>query len=191
MKPAGRTTAGRRQGRTTTFFAFAILYMSVFVTIYDPLSSFGRLAWLPPNLRGSATVSRDFDQWNIATRGAPNRVAPALGDRCGGQYRRIDPKHMNRISEYRNHAAQCVRLAESSNERDRRALLQMAADWHALADKARQREANSQEQEAAPVLTSPISPEPTEPPLKPKHFRPKSFQKRAPTSVLTAFLRSK
>jgi hypothetical protein len=108
---------------------------------------------------------------------------------------------MNPISEYRNHAARCLRLAESSNERDRRALFQMAADWHALADKVREREAEIREQEPAPVLPSPSSPEPTgssptspeatEPALKRKPFRPKHFQKKAPTVVRTIFLKSK
>ena len=49
---------------------------------------------------------------------------------------------MDRISEYRKNATQCLKLAESSNENDRRALVQMAADWRALADKASQREAS-------------------------------------------------
>jgi hypothetical protein len=93
---------------------------------------------------------------------------------------------MNQISGYQNNAAKCIRLAELSNERDRRALVQMAADWHALADKVRQREANPQEHEPPPVAPSPISPKPSD-----QLLRPKRVQKKARTPVRTVFLKSR
>jgi hypothetical protein len=61
---------------------------------------------------------------------------------AGAKYQPLSPKPHEpdlRIPEQR---CEMPRLAELSNERDRRALVQMAADWHALADKVRQREAN-------------------------------------------------
>jgi hypothetical protein len=86
-------------------------------------------------------------------------------------------------------------LAELSNETDRRALIEMAADWHALADKVRQREAenprlgeaNQQEQEPAPVSSSPKSPEPSNTPVWPK--RP--LAKKARTPVQTIVFKSR
>ena len=92
---------------------------------------------------------------------------------------------MNRISEYRKNAVQCLRLAESSNEKDRRDLVQMAEDWRALADKVSQREANPHEQEAAPVAAL-LSLEPSVPPMRPK--RP---QKKARIPVQTVILKSR
>ena len=101
---------------------------------------------------------------------------------------------MNRISKYEERAVQCEKLAELSNETDRRALIEMAADWHALADKVRQREANPhlreanpQEQEPAPVSSSPKSPEPSNRPVPLK--RP--LTKKARTPVQTVFLKSR
>ena len=94
--------------------------------------------------------------------------------------------NVNRISEYQKNALQCLKLAEASNEGDRRGLIQMAEDWHALADKVRQREANPQEQEPEPVAAWPKSAEPSEPPLRPK--RP---QRKARTPVQTVILRSR
>jgi hypothetical protein len=91
-------------------------------------------------------------------------------------------------------AVECRKLAELSNETDRRALIEMAADWHALADKVRQREANPrlreanpQEQEPAPVSSPPKSPEPSDTPVRPK--RP--LAKKARTPVQTVVLKSR
>jgi hypothetical protein len=85
-------------------------------------------------------------------------------------------------------------LAELSNETDRRALIEMAADWHALADKVRQREANPhlreenpQEQEAAPISSSPKSPEPSNTPVRLK----RSLAKKARTRVQTVVRKSR
>jgi hypothetical protein len=101
---------------------------------------------------------------------------------------------MNRISKYEERAVQCLKLAELSNETDRRALIEMAADWHALADRVRQREANPhlgeanpQEREPAPVSSSPKSPEPSDAPVWPK--RPPA--KKAWTPVLTEVFKSR
>ena len=74
---------------------------------------------------------------------------------------------MNRISEYQKNAAQCLKLAESSNERDRRAFVQMAEDWRVLAEKVRQREATPGEQQPR-VAVWPKNPEPQDPPLRQK-----------------------
>jgi hypothetical protein len=94
---------------------------------------------------------------------------------------------MNRILKYEERAVQCLKLAELSSETDRRALIEMAADWHALADKVRrQREANPQEHEPPPVAPSPISPEPSDQP-----FRPKRPQKKAQKPVWAVFLKSR
>jgi hypothetical protein len=89
---------------------------------------------------------------------------------------------MDRISKYEACAVQCEKLAELSNETDRRALIEMAADWHALADKVRQREANSQEQEPAPVSSSPKSPEPSKTPVRVK--RPLARKARTPVQTV-------
>ena len=102
---------------------------------------------------------------------------------------------MNQISKYEERAVQCEKLAELSNETDRRALIEMAADWHALADKVRQREAenprlgeaNQQEQEPAPVSSPPKSPEPSNTPVRLK--RP--LAKKARTPVRTVVIRSR
>ena len=101
---------------------------------------------------------------------------------------------MNQISKYEGRAVQCLKLAELSNKTDRRALIEMAADWHALADKVRQREANPrlgeaspQEQEPAPVSSPPKSPEPSNTPVRLK--RP--LAKKARTPVRTVVIRSR
>jgi hypothetical protein len=73
---------------------------------------------------------------------------------------------MNRSAEYLANAAQCLKLAQSSNETDRVALVQMAVDWRALADKVSQRETSPHEQEPVPVAALPKSPEPWTPPLR-------------------------
>ena len=77
-------------------------------------------------------------------------------------------------------------VGRSVQSGDRRGLIQMAEDWHALADKVRQREANPQEQEPEPVAARPKSPEPSEPPLRPK--RP---QRKARMPVQTVILKSR
>jgi hypothetical protein len=96
---------------------------------------------------------------------------------------------MNRISKYEERAVQCEKLAALSNETDRRALIEMAADWHALADKVRQREANPhlreanpQKQEPASVSSSPKSPEPSDAPVRPK--RPLAKKARPPLQTV-------
>jgi hypothetical protein len=79
---------------------------------------------------------------------------------------------MNRSYEYLANAEQCLKLAQSSSETDRRALVQMAADWRALADKVNAREANPQEQrKLALVAVLPKSPKPWTPPLRQKSPR--------------------
>jgi hypothetical protein len=93
---------------------------------------------------------------------------------------------MNRVSEYRKHAVQCLKLAESSNERDRRALVQMAADWHALADKASHREAIPREQQPPPDAAWPKTSDPSDPPV-----RPQRLQKKARIPVQTVILKSR
>ena len=119
------------------------------------------------------------------------------GDRWGSQSRALTEAHEPNLRIPKPRGA----VPEAGRVLDRRALLQMAADWHALADKVREREADIREQQPRPVSTSPNSPErtgssptsseATEPALKPKPFRPKHFQKKAPTVVRTAFLKSK
>jgi hypothetical protein len=94
---------------------------------------------------------------------------------------------MNLISKYEERAVQCQKLAELSNETDRRALIEMAADWHALADKVRQREANPQEQEPVPVSSPQKSPESSDTRVWVK--RPPA--KKARTPVQTVVLKSR
>jgi hypothetical protein len=94
---------------------------------------------------------------------------------------------MDQISKYEERALQCEKLAGLSNEMDRRALVEMAADWHALAEKVRQREANTQEQEPAPVSSPPKSLEPSNSPVRLK--RP--LAKKARTPVRTEVRKSR
>jgi hypothetical protein len=101
---------------------------------------------------------------------------------------------MNQITKYEQEAVQCQKLAELSSETDRRDLIEMAADWHPLADKVRQREANPhlreadpQEQEPAPVTSWPKSPEPSDTPVRQK--RP--LAKKARTPVQTVVRKSR
>jgi hypothetical protein len=94
---------------------------------------------------------------------------------------------MNRISKYEEHAVECLKLANSSNEKERRDLVQMAEDWQALADKVRQREANPQEQKPAPIFSTPKSPEHSDTSVRMK--RP--LVKKARTPVQTVVRKSR
>jgi hypothetical protein len=101
---------------------------------------------------------------------------------------------MNQISKYEERAVECLKLANSCDEKDRRDLVQMAEDWQALADKVRQREANPplpeanpQEPKPAPIFSSLKSPEHSDSPVRLK--RP--LAKKARTPVQTVVRKSR